>query len=162
MVKDIEKKNELIDLVLFSKIFSNQSRYFKKIKERFSSLEEYMVLDCIASHNISNLVEAIKSHNSSSGIDLFIEQFWNNLKLKKNSGVSIHGISRDTNIPRTTVKRMSDNLIKKKLIIKNIDGYLVPTGLIHIYCKELRNIISKNQIEFVNFYNSLNVNNLST
>lgn len=154
---DEKLSNDFIDEVLFRKTYVRQFDYLKKIKELFSSVEEYMVLHCIASHNSKDLILEIKSSGLIVNADLYIKNYWDSLINKKNSGVSIHGISRDTEIPRTTVKRWTNSLIKKGLIIKNLDGYLVPTGLIREYCKDLRELVSKEHIDFANFYSSLKI-----
>lgn len=154
---DEKLSNDFIDEVLFRKTYVRQFDYLKKIKELFSSVEEFMVLHCIASHNSKDLILEIKSSGLIVDADLYIKNYWDSLINKKNSGVSIHGISRDTEIPRTTVKRWTNSLIKKGLIIKNLDGYLVPTGLIREYCKDLRELVSKEHIDFANFYSSLKI-----
>ncbi|MDA1283642.1 MAG: hypothetical protein O3C61_01810 [Proteobacteria bacterium] len=154
---DEKLSNDFIDEVLFLKTYVRQFDYLKKIKELFSSVEEYMVLHCIASHNSKDLILEIKSSGLIVDADLYIKNYWDSLINKKNSGVSIHGISRDTEIPRSTVKRWTNSLIKKGLIIKNLDGYLVPTGLIREYCKDLRELVSKEHIDFANFYSSLKI-----
>ncbi|MEJ6587026.1 MAG: hypothetical protein ACKVGX_06140 [Alphaproteobacteria bacterium] len=154
---DEKLSNDFIDEVLFRKTYVRQFDYLKKIKELFSSVEEYMVLHCIASHNSKDLILEIKSSGLIVNADLYIKNYWDSLINKKNSGVSIHGISRDTEIPRTTVKRWTNSLIQRGLIIKNLDGYLVPTGLIREYCKDLRELVSKEHIDFANFYSSLKI-----
>mgnify|MGYP001277161438 FL=1 len=154
---DEKLSNDFIDEVLFRKTYVRQFDYLKKIKELFSSVEEYMVLHCIASHNSKDLILEIKSSGLIVDADLYIKNYWDSLINKKNSGVSIHGISRDTEIPRTTVKRWTNSLIQRGLIIKNLDGYLVPTGLIREYCKDLRELVSKEHIDFANFYSSLKI-----
>ena len=154
---DEKLSNDFIDEILFRKTYVRQFDYLKKIKELFSSVEEYMVLHCIASHNSKDLILEIKSSGLIVDADLYIKNYWDSLINKKNSGVSIHGISRDTEIPRTTVKRWTNSLIQRGLIIKNLDGYLVPTGLIREYCKDLRELVSKEHIDFANFYSSLKI-----
>lgn len=154
---DEKLSNDFIDEVLFRKTYVRQFDYLKKIKELFSSVEEFMVLHCIASHNSKDLILEIKSSGLIVNADLYIKNYWDSLINKKNSGVSIHGISRDTEIPRTTVKRWTNSLIQRGLIIKNLDGYLVPTGLIREYCKDLRELVSKEHIDFANFYSSLKI-----
>ena len=152
---DEKLNNELIDIVLFSKIFGKQFDQFKKIRELFSSIEEYMVLHCITAHNIKDLILQLKKIDSLNDTDFYITGYFDSLKSKKNSGVSVHGISRDTEIPRTTVKRWTNSLIERKLIDKNLDGYLVPTGLIRSYCREIRELATREHIDFANFYLSL-------
>ena len=98
------------------------------------------------------MLHTIKTNQSLGDLDIFIENFWANLKNKENSGVSIHGITRDTEIPRTKVTRWTNSLIKRKLITKNIDGYLVPTPLVRSYCKELRDVTTSTYNEYANFY----------
>ncbi len=156
-----EKLNkDLIDEVLFCKTYVQQFNQLKKIKELFSSVEEFMVLHCISSHNTKDLISKIKAAETIIDNDLFIQNYLNGLIDKKNSGVSIHGISRDTEIPRTTVKRWTNSLIQRGLIVKNSDGYLVPTSLIREYNKSLRELISKGYIDFASFYSSLEINKL--
>lgn len=150
--------NDLIDEVLFCKTYVRQFDQLKKIKELFSSVEEFMILHCISSHNTKDLISEIKASEPIADVDLYIKNYWDSLINKKNSGVSIHGISRDTEIPRTTVKRWTNSLIQRGLIVKNSDGYLVPTGLIREYCKDLRELVSKDHIDFSSFYSSLEIN----
>jgi len=150
--------NDLIDEVLFCKTYVRQFDQLKKIKELFSSVEEFMILHCISSHNTKDLISEIKASEPIVDVDLYIKNYWDSLINKKNSGVSIHGISRDTEIPRTTVKRWTNSLIQRGLIVKNSDGYLVPTGLIREYCKDLRELVSKDHIDFSSFYSSLEIN----
>tara|TARA_B110001450_G_scaffold248885_1_gene265579 strand:- start:585 stop:932 length:348 start_codon:yes stop_codon:yes gene_type:complete len=102
------------------------------------------------------MLHTIKTNQPLGDLDIFIENFWANLKNKENSGVSIHGITRDTEIPRTTVTRWTNSLIKRKLITKNIDGYLVPTPLVRSYCKELREVTTSTHNEYAKFMQNLN------
>ena len=151
----MKTNNQLVDIVLFSKIFSVQFDQFKKIKELFSSLEEYMVLHCVVARNLKELLHVLKTSQPLDDVDIFIENFWFNLKDQKNSGVSIHGISRDTEIPRTTVTRWTNSLIERKLITKNADGFLIPTPLVRSYCKDLREVTTTTYNEYAKFYTKL-------
>ena len=158
MINSLKEKKTLIDMVLFSKIANRQITRFKKIKEKFSTIEEYIVLHCIRSRSYKDLISSITDSSFIEDLDLFISNYLSDLKIKKNSGVSIHGISRDTGIPRTTVKRNTDNLIKKKLVIKNDEGYLVVTSLVTSYEKEIMETYISNYVDFSDSYVQLKLN----
>ena len=115
-----------------------------------------MVLHCIVSHNYKNLLVAIQFNNQIEDIDSFISEYWDSLKSKKNTGVSIHGISRDTEIPRTTVKRLTGHLKSKNLVTKNSEGYMIPTSQVNIYNANINSKNKLNYFEFLKLYKSLN------
>ncbi len=120
----------------------------KLLKEDFDSREEFMVFlvitlrfsrklisevrDSMANKSDNKLIKSKFSNPSITGkeVDEFIMQYYEKAKNLKHYGTTRRAISQQTNIPRTSVKRILDRLMKRKLVtVTNNDNLIVPTAL---------------------------------
>ena len=119
----------------------------KFLKENFYSREDYTVFLFVLLRFSKKLTSEIrnstvnKSDNefikstfpnaniTGDELDEFIMQYYEKVKNLKHYGTTRRAISQQTNIPRTSVKRILDRLIKKKLVtVTNNDNLIVPTS----------------------------------
>lgn len=120
----------------------------KLLKEDFDSREEFMVFlvitlrfskklisevrDSMANKSDNKLIKSKFSNPNITGeeIEEFITKYYEKVKNFKHYGTTRRAISQQTNIPRTTVKRILDRLMKRKLVtVTNNDNLIVPTAL---------------------------------
>ena len=120
----------------------------KFLKENFYSREDYTVFlfillrfskkltseirDRTANKSDNKLIKSTFPNPNIKGdeLDEFIMQYYEEVKNLKHYGTTRRAISQQTNIPRTSVKRILDRLMKKKLVtVTNNDNLIVPTAL---------------------------------
>ena len=120
----------------------------KLLKEDFDSREEFMLFLVVTLRFHKKLFAEVrdslanKSHNkgikdafskpnmTSEDLDKFINGYLKKEKKIKHYGTTRLTISQQTNIPRTTVKRIIDRLIERKILtVTNKDNLIVPTAL---------------------------------
>ena len=120
----------------------------KFLKENFYSREDYMVFlfvllrfskkltseirDSTANRSDNKFIKSTfpKPNIKGDELDEFIMQYYEKVKNLKHYGTTRRTISKQTNIPRTSVKRILDRLMKRKLVtVTNNDNLIVPTAL---------------------------------
>lgn len=105
----------------------------KLLKEKFSSHDEFIIFTIIWLRVYKFLYLEIKNLkptdkiNSKLSADEYIKSFYSHQN-NKFLGITINAISRESEIPRSTVKRIVEKLIKKKLVIRNINYLIIPTS----------------------------------
>ena len=95
-------------------------------------------------------------------LDEFIVQYYEKVKHLKHYGTTRRAISQQTNIPRTSVKRILDRLMKRKLVtVTKNDNLIVPTALarkkfsdyrkyLFTSFKRLNKIFNDSHLEYLN------------
>ena len=152
----------------------------KFLKENFYSREDYTVFlfillrfskklsseirDSTANKSDNKFIKSTFSNPNITGdeLDEFIMQYYEKVKNLKHYGTTRRAISQQTNIPRTSVKRILDRLMKRKLVraTKN-DNLIVPTALarkkfsdyrkyLFASFKRLNKIFNDSHLEYLN------------
>ena len=127
------------------------------IKKKFFSNEEFIVFTIIWMRVYKKIYNEIKEEKQNIKIDKYIKGFYKNQK-NKYLGVTINAITRETEIPRTTVKRHIERLIKKKLVIRNSNRLIIPTFLVRDFMKDYREFINSSYKKLSKLYYALNLN----
>ena len=152
----------------------------KFLKENFYSREDYMVFlfvllrfskkltseirDSTANRSVNKFIKSTfpKPNIKGDELDEFIMQYYEKVKNLKHYGVTRRTISKQTNIPRTSVKRILDRLMKRKLVtVTNNDNLIVPTALarkkfsdyrkyLFTSFKRLNKIFNDSHLEYLN------------
>ena len=89
------------------------------LKNNFNSHEEFIIFTIIWMRVYKDLVKKMKNLNlqnqikiSNSSIEQYIKDYYTNQN-DGYLGMTINGVARESNVPRTTVKRIIEILIKK-------------------------------------------------
>lgn len=98
--------------------------WYKNIKDVHGNLDNFLVLLSVANFHKKEITEGVVGSPDINDQELTSKSII--ACIPKEKGVSINGIVRETGIPRTSVKRIVDQYLKKKVFKKN------PKGLITI------------------------------
>ena len=137
------------------------------LKKKFESHEEFIIFTIIWLRVIKNIYKKIKATHSinkdgkfelETEIDKFIKQFYINqddLYL----GMTINAVTRESQVPRSTVKRIIEKLIKKELLQKNNNRLIIPTIKVRDLMKDYRQYIFESSKNKFVLFNSLDLKN---
>ena len=67
-------------------------------------------------------------------------------------GMTINAVARESEIPRTTVKRIIENLINNKLLQRNNKNYIIPTDKVREYMTNYRQYIYKQSLKNIEYF----------
>ena len=136
------------------------------VKKEFKSNEEFIIFTIVWLRVYKSLFQKIKNNkvstnnkNSEESYDRFIKNFYKNQK-NQYLGITINAISRESNVPRSTVKRIVENLIKKNLLKRNINRLIIPTPMVRDVMRDYRKYIFRSNKKIFEIYNKLNIENL--
>jgi TPP-dependent 2-oxoacid decarboxylase len=126
------------------------------LKKEFKSHEEFIVFTIIWMRVYKDIIKKIKIDNSNESIDTLIKNFY---KEQKNAylGITINAITRESLIPRSTVKRIVENLILEKLVSKNVNRLIIPNYQVRDKMKKYRQYIFKSNKKLSNLFLNLNL-----
>ena len=136
------------------------------LKEQFNSHEEFIIFTIIWMRVFKTIVKKLKEDSLNNCkikkhilVDEYIKKFYQNQN-DEYLGMTINAITRESKIPRSTAKRIIENLIKKKLVTKNIKNLIIPTVRVRDAMKEYRKYIYKSNKKIYSLFESLDLNNL--
>ena len=98
--------------------------WYKNLKEVYGNLDNFLVLLSVANFHKKEITEGVEGSPNIDDQELTSKSIV--ARIPKEKGVSINGIVRETGIPRTSVKRIIDQYVKKEVFKKT------PKGLITI------------------------------
>lgn len=116
---DESKIDEIKFTKNYSKIAEDFIQFYISERKIYKSFENIIIIMSVANRLSQFLVEAINSSDTKTEVFTKI-----NLLLKEKSfkGVNASSIVRETGIPRTTVIRICDQLVKKSILSKTENG----------------------------------------
>ena len=128
------------------------------LKKQFNSNEEFIVFTIIWMRVFKSIVKEINDLPSDKDnkltADIFIKNFYLNQK-NEYLGMTINGVTRESEIPRSTVKRIIETLIKKSLVARNSKNLITPTIEVRDAMKIYRQYIFKSNSRIYNIFNEL-------
>lgn len=124
------------------------------IKKKFSSHEEFVVFTIIWLRVYKNLFFELKRSNTKKNLDQFIKDYYNS-QSNRYLGITINALTRESMIPRTTVKRIVDKLMNKKLVLKNFNRLVIPTDKVRDIMKEYRKFVYKSHLNLSELFYDL-------
>jgi DNA-binding MarR family transcriptional regulator len=127
------------------------------LKINFNSQEEFIVFTIVWLRVYKKLFQKINNLNSNIPIDQFIKKFYNNQE-DKYLGMTINAITRESNSPRTTVKRIVDKLIEKGLVSRSNNKLIIPTEKVRDLMRDYRRFTFKSHKDLFNLFNKLELN----
>ena len=116
------------------------------LKENFNSQEEFIIFTIIWLRVYKGLYQVLKKesnnrpHKTKKVLDEVITNFYINQK-DKYLGITINAITRESLIPRTTVKRIIEKLIEKSLVKRNNNRLIIPTSKVRKLMENYRKFI---------------------
>jgi hypothetical protein len=136
------------------------------LKKKSKSHEEFIIFTIIWMRVFKTMIKKLKEDslsvkciNKSTLIDQYIENFYLNQE-DEYLGMTINAITRESEIPRSTVKRIIENLIEKELVTKNKKNLIIPTFKVREVMKDYRQYIFKSHKKNYSLFESLNLKNL--
>jgi len=100
--------------------------WYRNIREVHRNLDNFLVLLSVANFHKKEITDGVVGSPNIDDQELTSKSII--ARIPKEKGVSINGIVRETGIPRTSVKRIIDRYLKKKVFKKNSQG-LITIGI---------------------------------
>ena len=116
---DESKIDEIKFTKNYSKIAEDFIQFYISERKIYKSFENIIIIMSVANRLNQFLVEAINSSDTDAEVFKKINLL---LKEKNFKGVNASSIVRETGIPRTTVIRICDQLVKKSILSKTENG----------------------------------------
>ena len=134
------------------------------LKKAFNSHEEFIIFTIIWMRVFKTMFKNLEQDSSSNkhkntSVDQYVKNFYLNQE-DEYLGMTINAITRESEIPRTTVKRIIENLIEKKLVTKNSKKLIIPTFRVRDAMKSYRQYIFKSNKKNYSLFENLNLKNL--
>ena len=136
------------------------------LKKEFNSHEEFIIFTIIWMRVFKTIHKKLKKDSINNEnikknilVDDYIKDFYLNQK-DEYLGMTINAITRESEIPRSTAKRIIETLIKKKLVTKNLKRLIIPTYKVRDVMKYYRQYIFKSNKRTCTIFNNLNLKNI--
>jgi predicted transcriptional regulator len=135
------------------------------LKKEFNSHEEFIIFTIIWMRVFKTMLKKLKEDSFSNNlqenilVDKYVKDFYLNQK-NEYLGMTINAVTRESEIPRSTVKRNIENLIKKNLVTKNKKNLIIPTYRVRDVMRDYRKYIFKSNKKNYLTFESLNLKNL--
>lgn len=126
------------------------------LNKKFKSQEEFIVFTIIWMRVYKTIFTKLKKSANNISLDEFIKDFYINQN-NEYLGITINAISRESEIPRSTAKRMVENLIEKKLVSRNSKSLIIPTVKVRDEMKNYRQFNFKSYKKICTLFNKLNI-----
>ena len=124
------------------------------IKEKFNSHNEFIIFTIIWLRVYKHIFKIIKSENSNLKFDKYLKDFYYNQQ-HKYLGITINALTRESEIPRSTVKRIVENLISKNLVSRNLNRLIIPTSKVRDTMSKYRKYTLKTHKKLFDLFKEL-------
>ena len=130
---------------------------FRLLKKEFASQEEFIIFTIVWMRSYKNLFQKLKVTNSSLSFDTFIRNHYDDIRENNYLGMTINAISRESEIPRSTTKRIIEKLINNKLLSRNSNNLIIPTYNVRNKMKNYRKFLfsSHKKLNKIYAYNNI-------
>ena len=98
-----------------------------------------------------SIIHKIQYNETELNIDEIMKNFYIN-QSNQYVGMTINAVARESEIPRTTVKRIIENLINNKLLQRNNKNYIIPTDKVREYMTNYRQYIYKQSLKNIEYF----------
>jgi hypothetical protein len=136
------------------------------LSSKFNSHEEFIVFTIIWIRVFKTIFNKLKEDSLYNTeirdiitVDKYIKEFYLNQK-NDYLGMTINAVTRESEIPRSTVKRIIENLIEKKLVKKNSKNLVIPTSQVRDAMKFYRQYLYKSNKRIYSIFENLNLKDL--
>ena len=114
---------------------------YRLLKNDFASQEEFIIFTIIWMRSYQNFFQKLKTTNTSLSFEMFIKNHYNDIKESNYLGMTINAVSRESEIPRSTTKRIIEKLIDKNLLSRNTNRLIIPTFNVRNKMKNYRKFL---------------------
>ena len=161
MNKEIEKYTPFMSWII--EVAEEKIIEHRQIKKQFNSHAEFIIFTIIWMRVYKKIYQIVKEQKKNKknslaekSLDEFILNFYNNQK-DQYLGITINAITRESMIPRSTVKRIVERLIISNLVIRNSNRLIVPTNKVREFMKEYRQFIFQSNSKLYKMFSSLDL-----
>ena len=109
-------------------ITENFQEFLKAIKKNYQSIDHLIVILSVINHTKKTIQQTIQNSSNQPNSEAMSKEINQALADHPDYGVTHSSISRETNLPRTTVRRICDTFLKQKIFKKNSQG-LITIGI---------------------------------
>ena len=95
------------------------------IKKNYQTIDHIIVILSVINHTKKTINRTIQQNSYPANTKEMDQEIAKALADHPDSGVTYSSISRETNLPRTTVRRICDTFFKKKILKKNSHGLII-------------------------------------
>ena len=95
------------------------------IKKNYQKIDHIIVIFSVINHTKKIIHQTIQQSSHSSNTKEMDEEIAKALAAHPDYGVTFSSISRETNLPRTTVRRICDTFFKQKILKRNSHGLII-------------------------------------
>tara|TARA_B110000196_G_scaffold73840_1_gene63368 strand:- start:252 stop:746 length:495 start_codon:yes stop_codon:yes gene_type:complete len=127
------------------------------LKKNFNSHEEFIIFTIIWMRVYKTIYQKLTKNYSSVNLDKFIKNFYNNQE-DQYLGITINAITRESEIPRSTVKRTVEKLIVKEMVSRNSKNLIIPTVKVRDIMESYRQFNFKSHKKLNKIFNDLKIN----
>ena len=127
------------------------------LKKNFNSHEEFIIFTIIWMRVYKTIYQKLTKNYSSVNLDKFIKNFYNNQE-DQYLGITINAITRESEIPRSTVKRTVEKLIVKEMVSRNSKNLIIPTVKVRDVMESYRQFNFKSHKKLNKIFNDLKIN----
>ena len=135
----------------------------KLLQNAFNTHEEFIIFTIIWLRVYKFLLQDIKGEKLQKNVRISTDKYIKNFYINQNNqflGITINAISRESEIPRTTVKRYVEKLILKNLVKRNLNNLIIPTSKVRDFMKNYRKYIFKSNKKIYKIYKDLDLENI--
>ena len=135
----------------------------RKLKNKFKSHEEFIIFTIIWMRVFKTIFKKIKEDSVNNKQNILVDDYIKNFYINQKDeylGMTINAVTRESKIPRSTVKRIIESLIIKNLVTKNTKNLIIPTFKVRDEMKEYRQYIYKSSKKLNLIFEDLNLKNL--
>ena len=128
-------------------ITENFQEFLKAIKKNYQSIDHLIVVLSVINHTKKTIQQTIQNSSNQPNSEAMSKEINQALADHPDYGVTHSSISRETNLPRTTVRRICDTFLKKKIFKKNSHGLIIMGEKMREQNQEMREETKKFFIE---------------
>jgi response regulator of citrate/malate metabolism len=128
-------------------ITENFQEFLKAIKKNYQSIDHLIVVLSVINHTKKTIQQTIQNSSNQPNSEAMSKEINQSLAEHPDYGVTHSSISRETNLPRTTVRRICDTFLKQKIFKKNSHGFIIMGEKMREQNQEMREETKKFFIE---------------
>ena len=128
-------------------ITENFQEFLKAIKKNYQSIDHLIVVLSVINHTKKTIQQTVLNSSNQPNSEAMSKEINQALADHPDYGVTHSSISRETNLPRTTVRRICDTFLKQKIFKKNSHGLIIMGEKMREQNQEMREETKKFFIE---------------
>ena len=139
-------------------VAENEITEHRLLKKTFKSYEEFIIFTIIWIRVYKHLYISLKNSEIEHNLDKYIKDYYINPK-NQFLGMTINAITRESEVPRSTVKRIIENLISRNLLSRNKNRLIIPTSRVREVMEQYRIYMYESNKDLYKLFNNIEVEN---